>query len=204
MISALFVEKNGPYFNRPGVDPWDITRDAKQYYGTNRVIAHPPCERWGRYWSGGPSARVRRKLGDDQGCFIWALHAVQRCTGVLEHPEGSHAFRHFGLPIPKRSGGWTDPDRYGGRSCCVAQFWYGHKARKLTWLYGVGIEFKELNCNPVPVGAGIRLDQGFHSKEHRARAIKTGACQRMSKRQRMLSPELFVELLISMVQDVIL
>ena len=59
-IAALYVEKDGPYFGLPHVDPWPIERDARKYRGPFPVVAHPPCERWGRYWSGGPSAKVRR------------------------------------------------------------------------------------------------------------------------------------------------
>jgi hypothetical protein len=29
VIAALFVETNGAYFGHPYVDPWDVTRDAR-------------------------------------------------------------------------------------------------------------------------------------------------------------------------------
>ena len=29
MIAALFVETDGCYFGLPGVDPWDVARDAR-------------------------------------------------------------------------------------------------------------------------------------------------------------------------------
>lgn len=78
----------------------------------------------------------QKKLGDDGGCFASALAAVNRCGGVLEHPEASHAFRHHGLAKPPRTGGWV---RSGiGWVCCVEQGHYGHRARKATWLYYVG------------------------------------------------------------------
>jgi hypothetical protein len=73
MIAALFVQPNGVYADLPGVDVWDESCDARLYPGPHAVVAHPPCERWGRYWSGGPSAKVKRKLGDDGGCFESAL-----------------------------------------------------------------------------------------------------------------------------------
>lgn len=197
MIAALFVAKDGPYFGLDQVDPWDEARDAMTYCGPHRVIAHPPCQRWGRYWHGGPSAKVRRKKGDDGGTFKSAILSVRQFGGVLEHPEASHAFHHFNLPIPKWHGGWTDPDEFGGRSCCVAQGHYGHRARKMTWLYGVGIDFRDLKWGPTkPLD---RMDLGYHSKEERARAVKTGVCQRLSHRQRLLTPEPFRDLLISLV-----
>jgi len=197
MIAALFVLKNGPYFGIDQVDPWDEDRDAKKYRGPFKVVAHPPCERWGRYWFGGPSVTIRKKLGDDNGCFEFALACVRKYGGVLEHPEASHAFKYYKLPIPKWNGGWTDPDEFGGRACCVAQGHYGHAARKMTWLYGVNIDFRELTWGPSK--NGLRLDEGFHSKEERARAIKTGVCQRLSARQRKLTPEQFRDLLIELV-----
>ena len=97
MIAALYVESNGIYYGRPDVDPWDADRDARKYDGPHPVIAHPPCARWGRYWSGGPSASYKRKLGDDGGCFAAALASVRKWGGVLEHPEASHAWTTFGL-----------------------------------------------------------------------------------------------------------
>jgi hypothetical protein len=104
----------------------------------------PPCERWGRYWSGGPSARVRRQLGDDGGCFASALAAVRRWGGVLEHPEASHAWRAHGLIPPLKRGGWSVADDLGGWTCCVEQGHYGHRARKATWLYARGVELPSL------------------------------------------------------------
>ena len=81
MIAALYVATGGCYFDLEGVDPWDEARDARLYAGPHPVVAHPPCQRWGRYWSGGPSARVRQKLGDDGGCFASALISVQTWGG---------------------------------------------------------------------------------------------------------------------------
>lgn len=200
MIAALYVMTHGPYFGVAGVDPYDIRRNALRYNGPWPVIAHSPCQRWGRYWSGGPSAKVKRKLGDDGGMFAHALSCVRRFGGILEHPEASHAFAHYELPIPKWSGGWTAPDRFGGRSCCVAQGNYGHLARKMTWLYAVGIEFKELKWGPCK--GSLRLDEGFHSKEERARATKRGVRERLSSKQRAATPVPFRDLLIELVRTV--
>jgi hypothetical protein len=54
MIAALFVDGAGCYAGLPDVDVWDLARDARFYRGPHPVIAHPPCERWGRYWHGSP------------------------------------------------------------------------------------------------------------------------------------------------------
>lgn len=148
MIAALFVMTNGCYFGIPDVDPWDEKRDARTYQGDEPVIAHPPCQRWGKMWFGQPLAiskgEQKKKKGDDGGCFKAALDSVRRCGGVIEHSKGSHAWEHFNLRIPDTDGGWTYPDVFGGRSCCVEQGRYGHYARKPTWLYAVGVDFPEL------------------------------------------------------------
>lgn len=145
MLAALYVETNGVYFGLDGVEPWDEARDARTYAGPYPVVAHPPCQRWGRFWHGSTRKPHQYKLGDDGGCFAAALAAVRRCGGVLEHPADSRAFAHFGLPIPERGAGWTAPNLFdGGRSCYVEQGHYGHAARKATWLYACGADFPDL------------------------------------------------------------
>lgn len=148
MISALYIEKNGCYFHVPGVDPWDEERDARLYNGPYPVIAHPPCQRWGKMWMGSPShvakTGIRKKKGDDEGCFAAALVSVRKWGGVLEHPYGSHAWPHFYLNKPSRKGGWIKADEYGGYTCCVEQGRYGHWMRKPTLLYAVRCALPEL------------------------------------------------------------
>lgn len=199
-VAALFVETGGCYFGLPDVDPWDKQRDARLYAGPYPVVAHPPCERWGRYWGGSPRCWPRKKLGDDGGCFEAALAAVRRFGGVLEHPEASHAWRHFHLNTPPRTGAWVVADWEGGWTCCVEQGAYGHQARKATWLYANGVDLPSLEWGRA-AGDFIRLDEGFHSKEERARAVKTGACQRLSKKQRAATPIEFRDLLLSIARS---
>lgn len=199
-VAALYVETGGCYYGLPDVDPWDLERDARKYAGPHPVVAHPPCKRWGRYWSGGPSAKVRRKLGDDGGCFAAAIAAVRRCGGVLEHPEASHAWRYHQLRRPPKSGGWIPADLFGGYTCCVEQGHYGHRARKATWLYVIGVPLPDLTWGPAK---GERLDEGFHSRAERLAARKAGrsAVERLSKKQRLATPPLFRDLLLDMARS---
>jgi len=196
MIAALYVQKGGCYFGLDGVDPWDEARDARTYAGPWPVVAHPPCERWGRYWGGAPTTWPRLVKGDDGGCFAAALGTVRRFGGVLEHPEGSAAWSWFGLNRPPRDGGWVVADFLGGWTCCIEQGAYGHRARKATWLYAYAVQLPSLRWGDAP-GDFVRLDEGFHSIEERRRAIKTGACQRLSANQRKATPLPFRDLLIS-------
>lgn len=198
-IAALFVDPKGVYANLPGVEVWDEARDARKYPGPHPVVCHSPCERWGRYWSGGPSARVRRLKGDDSGCFASALASVRRWGGVLEHPEASHAWSTHGLTKPPKTGGWVMADFHGGWTCCVEQGNYGHRARKATWLYAHGVTLPSLRWGRSK--ATVRLDEGFHSAEERRRAVRTGVCQRLSSRQRAATPVEFRDLLISIARS---
>lgn len=202
MIAALFVETGGPYFGLPNVDPWDVARDARKYAGPYPVVAHPPCERWGRYWSGGPSAHGKFTKGDDGGCFESALRAVRLFGGVLEHPEATHAWAAFGLPRPLTHGGWSST--HGNEFVCqVEQGNYGHAARKKTWLFCVPGWQK--TPPPLRWGAsrGIRLDEGFHSNEERrlARARGVPPLKRLTKAQRIHTPPEFRDVLIAIAEE---
>ncbi len=201
MIAALYVQADGCYVGIPDVDPWPESRDARTYAGPWPVVAHPPCERWGRYWNGGPSAKVRRVKGDDGGCFAAALASVRQWGGVLEHPSASSAWAAHGLRAPLADG-WHAADFTGGWTCRVEQGAYGHRARKATWLYAHGvIDLPSLRWGSAP-GDFVRLDSGYHSADERARAVRTGACQRLSRRASAATPVEFRDLLISIARSV--
>ena len=173
-VAALYVERDGAYWNLPEVDPWDEARDARLYAGPHPVVAHPPCQRWGKLWAGQPlfikRTGIRKIKGDDGGCFAAALAAVRRWGGIIEHPEQSHAWEHFGLNRPPRHGGWIAADFNGGWTCCVEQGRYGHYARKPTWLLAYGCELPELDW-----GKGeSRLDPAVIARMGLARAKRLG------------------------------
>jgi hypothetical protein len=151
MIAALYVETGGVYWDLDGVDPWDEARDARLYTGPWPVVAHPPCARWSRL-AGFVEARFGYKRGDDGGCFESAIASVRQFGGVLEHPAYSDAWPAFGLPTPLAGGGWQR-GLCGGWSCQVEQIWYGHRARKPTWLYAFGVSsLPSLRWGAAPAG----------------------------------------------------
>ena len=141
---ALFVDPDGTYADADCVDCWGEDRDARLYRGPHKVVAHPPCQRWGRFWHGSTRKPHQFRLGEDGGCFASALTSVRNYGGVLEHPAHSKAWAHFGLETPPRAGGWVPADSFGGMTCYVEQGHYGHMARKATWLYAVGVNFPSL------------------------------------------------------------
>jgi hypothetical protein len=199
MIAALFVEKDGCYFDMPGIDPWDESRDARQYAGPHPVIAHPPCQRWGRFWHGSTRKPHQFNLGDDGGCFASALNSVQLWGGVIEHPCDSQAWAAFGLVKPQRFQGWVR-DQERGWSCYVEQGHYGHMSRKPTWLYFVG------ECMPMEL-KWLKGDQRLHptalAKYGYAKARRIGMTAMVGgkhkTRIRNATPPQFRDLLIELV-----
>lgn len=200
-VAALFVEADGAYFGLPHVDPWDEERDARLYAGPWPVVAHPPCQRWGKFFAGQPllikRTGQRKVKGDDGGCFAAALAAVRRWGGVLEHPENSHAWPHFGLNKPPREGGWITADFEGGWTCCVEQGRYGHHARKPTWLYVARCKLPDLiwgrseaKLDPEIV-ARIGLERAKRRGEVASKGGGTDSTPRIS------TPAAFRDLLIS-------
>jgi hypothetical protein len=185
MIAALFVATAGCYFGLAEVDPWDVARDARKYAGPHPVVAHPPCERWGR-WSG-------ELVGEDGGCFAAALSAVRAFGGVIEHPADSKAWKAYCLARPSRSGGWIPAGDGVGWTCCVEQGHYGHRARKATWLYAAHVELPSLRWGPSE--AQIKPRPGRDPVRER----RIGAVQRMSRKQRRATPPEFRDLLLSIV-----
>jgi hypothetical protein len=145
LVAALFVQVDGCYSNHPNIDPWPEDRDARLYAGPLPVVAHPPCQRWGRFWHGSTRKPHQFRLGQDGGCFATALTSVRNFCGVLEHPAGSRAWEYFGLRKPRGGEGWILADSFGGWTCQVDQRHYGHFAPKPTWLYAVGTDRPELN-----------------------------------------------------------
>ena len=204
MIAALYVESGGGYFNVPEVEPWDIARDARLYAGPHPVVAHPPCERWGSFWPGSPvqvSRGIRFKKGDDGGCFAAALDAVRRFGGVIEHPRGSHAWAHFGIPRPPNDGGWHWAADGKGWTCCVYQGHYGHKALKPTWLYYVGAAKPPKLKWGKPEGefmtvAGTSFKSVAHRREAEANGWKYSA--RLPTKLRNATPPQFRDLLLDL------
>ena len=184
-VAALYVEPTGPYAGLDGVEVWDESRDARTYAGPHPVVAHPPCNRW----SVMAGCRPGHRNGEDGGCFSAALASVRNYGGVLEHPAYTMAWRWFGLLQPPSSGGWVWADWLGGWTCCVAQRNYGHPARKRTWLYAVGCELPSLAWGDGP-DPELYIGDNSHKRPE------------MAKGERVVTPEPFRDLLLSMARSV--
>lgn len=191
-IAALYVQKNGAYFNLPDVDPWDESRDARLYGGPHPVVAHPPCARWCRL-AGLVEKRWGLKRAEDGGTFAAALDAVRRFGGVLEHPAWSLAWPAHGLtnPLPE---GWIRTFD-GGWVCQIEQGHYGHRARKATWLLVYGArQLPSLRWGPATAKAWV----GWTNNRSHGKVVK-----RTGKKERSATPDEFKRLLISIAQNCI-
>jgi hypothetical protein len=206
-IAALYVEAGGCYYGLDGVDPWDEARDARLYAGPHPVVAHPPCQRWGKLWAGQPlwikRTGERKVKCDDGGCFKAALAAVRKWGGVLEHPWGSHAWPAYNINTPPRAGGWIAADFYGGWTACVEQGRYGHYARKPTLLLTYGVDLPDLDwgisktsLDPVIIKR-IGLDRAKRRGEVGSKGGGTDSTPRIG------TPEPFRDLLICMARSVV-
>jgi hypothetical protein len=101
------------YKSIPGLDLWDIERDASLFTGSNPVIAHPPCQQWSKL-------RAFAHFNPKEKDLAWlCLEHVLQNGGILEHPSGSSFFREAGIK-PTLS---------------IDQSWFGFPARKRTYLY---------------------------------------------------------------------
>lgn len=195
MIAALYVDPRGPYFGRPDVDPWDETRDARLYDGPHPVVAHPPCGSW--------SKLKHLYKRNDADCAPRAVAQVRKFGGLLEHPAGSGAWNHCGLPRPNEL-----PDGYGF-AVEVQQVSWGHVARKKTWLYCVGISLAlvldtmRTGGEPSHWCSGFRTSTGVTPANYKRTgcAVPPGI-KVCSAQQRRRTPPAFADWLISLAESV--
>ena len=180
MVAVLFARADSIYKKMPGLDVYDMERDARTFALDRPVVAHPPCRAWSRLRC------FAKPMKDEKDLARWALHVVRHCGGVLEHPSGSRLFREGGITKP----GSTDRDAFGGFVLPVSQSWFGHRAEKRTWLYICGIEPGDVPKMPLRLGEAERTC-GLNSQRNRATARKE-----VSKAEREQTPPAFASYLV--------
>lgn len=125
-VAALFVRSDSVYKSIPGVDCYDLERDALSWPGGCSVVAHPPCRSWGQL-----SHMAKPRLGEkDLG--LWAIERVREFGGVCEHPYSSRLWAAVGCSS------FGVRDQWGGVLIPVYQSFWGHVAPKKTCFYVVG------------------------------------------------------------------
>lgn len=127
-VAALYCCNSSPYRRIPGVDVFDLARDARSFSGGVPVVAHPPCRSWGRL------RHLAKPRPGERELAFHALASVRSCGGVLEHPFASSFWAAAELPRPGEAA-----DSVGGFTIQIEQGWFGHRAPKATWLYVCGV-----------------------------------------------------------------
>ncbi|MCE1226217.1 MAG: hypothetical protein LWW87_06985 [Geobacteraceae bacterium] len=125
-VAVLFARKTSYYKQLPGVDVYDIDRDAFTFLGGVPVVAHPPCRTWGKLSHMATSARPGEKE-----LALFAIEQIRKNGGVLEHPKYSKLFKLL-PPVGQY-------DSFGGFVLGVNQSWWGHNGEKPTLLYICGV-----------------------------------------------------------------
>lgn len=180
MISVLFARRDSVYKCLCD-DVWDIERDARNWPGGNPVVAHPPCRAWGGL------SHMAKPRPDEKELAIFAVRKIREFGGVLEHPKTSRLWDVMRLPAP------GDRDCFGGFTLCVDQFWWGHKARKATFLYVVGCEPKDVPTIPMRLDA-VEYTVASKIKKYSGRRTK----KEISKKEREATPVDFAKWLIEL------
>jgi hypothetical protein len=126
-VAVLFAASPSVYDDFPECDVYNFARDARTFPGGLPVVAHPPCRLFSKlsYFSTAP-------LSEKELAYV-AIKMVRENGGVLEHPAYSKLWAEAGLPRPG-----AGSDAFGGWTFSLLQWWFGHPARKATWLYIVG------------------------------------------------------------------
>lgn len=194
-VAALYVERGGPYFTMPDVDPWDRERDARLYAGPWPVVAHPPCGPWGNLRH---LCVPNRDRLNDADCGPIAVDQVRRWGGMLEQPAGSKLFDHCGCAKPTLSPGSFVVDKFGGIAIEVCQVEWGHPARKRTWLYLVGIRRPHITP-PLPGRAPTHWVSGgrLHNRKGSGGIVPPGI-KVCSAQQRRRTPPAFARWLVDL------
>jgi hypothetical protein len=182
-LTEWFCFSYSIYKAMPGLDVWDADRDALNYQGPYPIIAHPPCRRWGCLRMNAKHTPEEKALGP------WAVEQVRKWGGVLEHPRASTLWSHCGLPGPGRA-----TDEFGGFSIDVEQHWWGHRARKRTWLYICGCRPADVPSFPIRFSHPPRVITNIHG----LRAGMPGYRPEVTKAEREATPPAFASWLVEL------
>jgi len=178
-VAILFARRDSIYKTLPGCDVWDAERDALRWPGGCSVVAHPPCAAWGQM------SHLSNRPESERQLAVWAVEQVRTWGGVLEHPSRSKLWAEAGLPKP------GERDAFGGFTLVVSQWWWGHKADKLTWLYVVGIEPENLPAIPYRIG-----EPEYVLTQNHAKGIKRNYKPEIPKPEREHTPIEFAKWLV--------
>jgi hypothetical protein len=137
-VAVLFARRDSVYKTMPGLEVYDLERDALTFPGGMPVVAHPPCRLWA-------SLRTKSKApAQEKDLARWAMAQVRQWGGVLEHPWLSTLWDECGLRAAgKDEHGYLYP---------VDLHSFGFQAKKKTGIYVVGVAPYMLPPTPLRLG----------------------------------------------------
>lgn len=94
-VAALCVAPRSAYHDMPGVEAYDMKRDALTFPGGMPIVAHPPCRAWSAY-----CAHQAKPVAGEMELGLWCADMVRKWGGVLEQPAHSRLFDAACLPKP--------------------------------------------------------------------------------------------------------
>lgn len=184
-VAVLFARRNSVYKTFPDCDVFDIDRNALTFTGDMPIVAHPPCRGWGTL------SHMAHHTEEEKQLAIWAVQRIRQNGGVLEHPKRSKLWEHLGLPRPGQG-----RDQFGGWTLGVAQQWFGHRAEKLTLLYIVGVEPRDIPPMPIVMGEPTHVISRTGRRRDGTRKgynERFGLKKECSKAEREHTPQAFAE-----------
>lgn len=188
-VAVLFARKDSIY-KMLDCDVWDEDRDALTWPGGCPVVAHPPCGPWGRLFK-------FCKKPEQKALAIWAVRQIRLNGGVLEHPSTSRLFSSSSIApdeaLPSRGGG---RDSFGGFTITLPQWWFGHRAQKMTTLYICGCEPADLPAIPLKIGEAPAVVR-YSKNTWRDRAERPIIRPEITKTEREATPLRFAEWLLA-------
>lgn len=186
-VAALYIDERGVYPKMPDVECWGVERDARLYAGPWSVIAHPPCGPWGEL----------RHLykGNEHDCAGYAIAAVRKFGGVMEHPHKSKFWAVADTPAPG-----SPLDEFGGFTVDVDQVSWGHVARKRTRLYFVRVPRARVTTTMRTGGTPTHWVSGSRNPNQRGGSVPPGI-KVCSAEQRRRTPPAFAEWLVMLARS---
>jgi len=139
-VAVLFARADSHYKTLPGVEVYDMERDARTYDGPWPVVAHPPCRAWGRL------RHMASPRADERNLARLPWRWCASSAACLSTQRASTLWPAQRLPEPSQRdgfGGWTLP---------ITQHAWGHRANKATRLYIVGCEPRDIPDMPLTLG----------------------------------------------------
>lgn len=182
-IAVLYARQDSIYKNYD-LEVFDSVRNAYNYTGSAPVICHPPCRAWSRLRS------FSKHDLSELGTAFHAFTLVKQNGGVFEHPSSSLFFKKY---ILSQKSNFQHKEFVVG----VDQSWFGHKAKKNTWLFVSGISHADLPPYPLSMDA---IQHTVSTSKKSKSGKKLNPKREISKADRERTPKLFAEWLISIAE----